>query len=220
MRPIRWEFLGLCDYEGALAVQDAWWAARGAGGTDVCLALEHPPTVTLGRRATATDLAVPERELTARGVACIRTDRGGRVTYHGPGQIVVYPVVALRERGLGVRDFVCALERAMIETAAQVGVAARRDPSGHGVFAPGGKLGSVGIRVRRGVTTHGLALNVALDLAPFSWIVPCGVPGLPVTDLARASGRPLATADVLPVLVERLTRALDGAPADAPEACA
>jgi lipoate-protein ligase B len=183
--PVAWKWLGRRVYDDALAQQTAAWETRRAGGPDVCLALEHPPTVTLGKRAGTGDLQVPEEILAARGIACARVERGGFATYHGPGQLVLYPIVALAPRGFGVGTFVAALEAIMIDLAGAFGVVARRDPRGRGIWTDRGKLGAVGIRVRDGVSTHGLALNVDVDLGPFEMIAPCGMPGVGVTSLAR-----------------------------------
>jgi lipoyl(octanoyl) transferase len=210
--PVVWRWLGRRAYERALAQQEACWEARRAGGPDVCLAVEHPPTITLGKRATRAELRVPERVLAARGIPCVATERGGYATYHGPGQLVLYPIIGLAARGFTVATFVETLEAIMIEIAAAFGVHARRDPRGRGVWTARGKLGAVGIRVRESVTLHGLALNVATDLAAFDLIAPCGVAGLPVTSL-RAEGATGATiAAVLPV-VEGITRRLLAGPA-------
>jgi lipoate-protein ligase B len=184
-----WEYLGLCAYDRALALQEARWQACRQGAPDSCLALEHPPTITLGRRATLDDLRVSRAALAARGIACVVTERGGRATYHGPGQLVLYPIVDLRALGVGVGGFVWTLEEIMIEVAAAFGVRAGRDPRGRGVWTVHGKLGAVGIRVRSGVTTHGLALNVAGDAEPYRLIAPCGIPDLPVTSLVREGAR-------------------------------
>ncbi len=127
---------------------------------------------------------MPEAALAARGVACVRVERGGRATYHGPGQLVLYPIVHLAARGFGVASFVWTLEQIMIDVAAAFGVRATRDARGRGIWSARGKLGAVGIRVREGISTHGLALNVTTDLEPYRWIVPCGVRALAVSSLA------------------------------------
>lgn len=194
--PISWKWLGLCTYEQGLAWQEAAWTARCAGGRDVCLALEHPPTVTLGRRGTAGDILVSADDLAHRGVSCHLTERGGRATYHAPGQLVLYPIVHLAERDIGVRRFVSLLEDVMLDVAAAAGVAAQRSARGHGIWTTRGKLGAVGIRVRDGVSTHGLALNVNLDLAGYALIAPCGEPGLTVTSL-QAEGADVDVVDLL-----------------------
>jgi lipoyl(octanoyl) transferase len=202
--PISWKWLGLCAYGESLDRQAATWEARRAGGPDVVLALEHPPTITLGRRGTRTDLLATEDDLARRGLACHPTERGGGATYHAPGQLVLYPIVSLDERGIGVRAFVWLLEEIMMEVSAAAGVAARRDPRGRGVWTRHGKLGAVGIRVREGISMHGLALNVSLDLSGYALIAPCGVRDLPVTSL-RAEGAEVGMVDVL-AAAERICR--------------
>ena len=187
--PISWRWLGLCAYESALATQEATWRARRAGGTDVCLALEHPPTITFGRRAEARDLRVTADDLARRGFTCHQTERGGGTTYHGPGQLVLYPIVDVGARRLGIRQFVWLLEAIMIDVAAAVGVNAQRDARGRGVWTSRGKLGALGIRVREGVSTHGLALNVDVDLSGYELITPCSDPNLPVTSFRREGVR-------------------------------
>lgn len=206
--PLSWQWLGLRAYDDASARQEAAWTARRRGGPDVCLALEHPPTITLGRRATATDVVAPGTELAAHGVACRVTERGGRATYHAPGQLVVYPIVHLADRGFGVRAFVWCLEEIMLDVCRAVGVRAARDPRGHGVWTARGKLGAVGIRVREGITTHGLALNVNLDLAGYGLIAPCGTRGLPVTSL-EAEGSPVDVPTLVPIAETACRRVLE-----------
>jgi lipoate-protein ligase B len=209
--PVAWKWLGRRAYDDALAQQTAAWDARRAGGADVCLALEHPPTVTLGKRSSAADLRVPESLLAARGIPCVRVERGGYATYHGPGQLVLYPVVALAPRGFGVGAFVATLEQIMIDLAAVFGVAARRDARGRGVWTARGKLGAVGIRVRDGISTHGLALNVDLDVRDFEVIAPCGMPGLAVTSL-RCEGAAASLHDVAAAAEAIACRHLASAP--------
>lgn len=206
--PISWKWLGLCAYEHAAALQDAAWTTRRDGGPDVCFALEHPPTITLGRRATARDVVASDAELGERGVACHAIERGGQATYHAPGQLVLYPIVHLGERGLGVRSFVWCLEEIMLGICDAVGVSATRDVRGHGAWTARGKLGAVGIRVREGISTHGLALNVDLDLAGYELIAPCGVRGLPVTSL-RAQGSDVDVRTIVPIAAEACRRVLD-----------
>ena len=168
---------GRVDYRRALAWQESLVERRLAGGADALLVLEHPPVYTLGMNGD------PSHVLSAGAIPVIRIDRGGQVTYHGPGQLVVYPLVDLRRRGLGVRDLVSALEGALIALAAEFGLqaVARRDAPG--VYVEGRKLASIGLRIRRGASYHGLALNVAMNLTPFSGINPCGFANLGVVDL-------------------------------------
>src|SRR5271169_4812737 len=151
---------------------------RSAGSADEIWFLEHPPVFTLGMNASRAHVIAPG------DIAVVQIDRGGQVTYHGPGQLVVYPLIDLRRAGLGIRDLVTALERSIIDLAADYGVTAEARRSAPGVYVDGRKLASVGIRVRRGASYHGLALNVSLDLSPFERINVCGHRGLTVTRLA------------------------------------
>jgi lipoyl(octanoyl) transferase len=210
--PIVWRWLGRRAYEPTLAQQEACWRARRAGGPDTCLAVEHPPTITLGKRATLSELRVSEDDLARRGIPCVAIERGGYATYHGPGQLVLYPIVALAARGFGVATFVWTLEQIMIELAARFGVSARRDSRGHGVWTARGKLGAVGIRVRDGIGIHGLAVNIALDLDGFDLITPCGVAGLPITSLRLEGTLDVSVTSVLPVAKEIACRLLVAAP--------
>ena len=144
--------------------------------------LEHPPVFTLGMNAK------PEHVLAPGDIPVVQIDRGGQVTYHGPGQLVVYPLIDLRRAGLGVRDLVTALERSVIDYVAESGIVAECRRSAPGVYVDGKKLASVGIRIRRGASYHGLAMNVNLDAEPFTRINPCGYEGLEVTRLADLGG--------------------------------
>ncbi len=211
--PIVWRWLGRRAYEPALAQQEACWRARRAGGPDTCLAVEHPPTITLGKHATRSELRVSEADLARRGIPCVAIERGGHATYHGPGQLVLYPIVALAARGFGVASFVWTLEQIMLELAARFDVRARRDARGPGVWTERGKLGAVGIRVRDGISVHGLAVNVAIDLDGFDLITPCGVAGLPVTSLRLEGAPDVSVTRVLPVAEELACRLLTAAPA-------
>jgi lipoyl(octanoyl) transferase len=173
-------------------------AGAPAAEGDALLLLEHPAVLTLGRHADASHVLAGPDLLRARGIEVIRVERGGEVTYHGPGQLVGYPIVALAARGLLVRPFVRALEGALVDACAAFGVAAdRRDGHpGCWVDADGPfprKIGALGVRIERGVSYHGVALNVAPDLADFELIDPCGMPGVASTSIARElarAGRP------------------------------
>jgi lipoyl(octanoyl) transferase len=151
---------------------------RDASTADEIWFVEHPPVFTLGMNAGR------EHVLSPGDIPVVQIDRGGQVTYHGPGQLVVYPLLDLRRRRLGVRELVMALENAVIGYVAQLGVAAEGSRAAPGVYVAGAKLASVGLRIRRGASYHGLALNVAVDLAPFERINVCGHRGLAVTRLA------------------------------------
>jgi lipoyl(octanoyl) transferase len=144
--------------------------------------LEHPPVFTLGMNASRAHVLAPG------DIPIVQIDRGGQVTYHGPGQLVVYPLIDLRRSGLGVRDLVTALERSVIDLAADYGATAEARRDAPGVYVGGRKLASVGIRIRRHSSYHGLALNVSLDLEPFGRINPCGYEGLQMTQLADLGG--------------------------------
>jgi lipoyl(octanoyl) transferase len=174
--------LGLVEYQPTWRAMQRFTDERGAGTPDEIWFLEHPPVFTLGMNANPAHLLAPG------DIPVVRIDRGGQVTYHGPGQLVVYPLLDLRRAQLGVRDLVTALERSVIDYAAQFGIAAECRRNAPGVYVAGRKLASVGIRVRRGASFHGLALNVNVDLEPFGRIDPCGYPGLEMTRLASIGG--------------------------------
>jgi lipoyl(octanoyl) transferase len=184
------------DYREAWILQKRLAGERADGLIgDRLLLLEHPAVLTLGRQADASHILATPTDLARRGIDVIRVERGGEVTYHGPGQLVAYPILALSRRGLLIRPFVRALEDAMVATCAAFGVdAARRDGHPGCWIEPDGvvprKLGALGIRVERGVTYHGIALNVDPDLADFGLIDPCGMPGLVSTSIAAEAGRP------------------------------
>jgi lipoyl(octanoyl) transferase len=152
---------------------------RTAGTADELWLLEHPPVFTLGMAAD------PGHVLAAGDTPVVQTDRGGQVTYHGPGQLVLYALLDLRRNALGVRDLVMLLERAVIELVGAHGVRAEGRRDAPGVYVSGRKLASVGMRIRRGASYHGLALNVDMDLSPFARINPCGMAGMQVTQLAE-----------------------------------
>jgi lipoate-protein ligase B len=187
-RPLVVRELGRVPYAEALALQEALVAASGRGeADDQLLLLEHLPVFTLGRGADAADLlGAPER----LGVPVHRVSRGGGATFHGPGQLVAYPIVRLRAGGRDVHRYVRGLEAALIATCARYGVTAAASAGQTGVWAEGRKIGSIGIGVRRGVTFHGIALNVSTDLSFFAHIVPCRTAGLEVTSLAAILGAP------------------------------
>jgi lipoyl(octanoyl) transferase len=196
--PIVSRWLGQIPYREAHALQKQLVADRVAERVpDQLLLLEHPAVLTLGRNADPAHILAPPAELEARGVEVIRVERGGEVTYHGPGQLVAYPIVALARRGLLIRPFVRALEAALVETCWAHGVSAtRRD--GHpgcwcGADGPAPrKIGALGLRVERGVTYHGMALNVTAKLADFDLIDACGMPGVVSTSIAVERGDPMA----------------------------
>ena len=194
-RPANWRVFepGLLDYGEALRLQHRLVAARkiGALAADLLILLEHPPVFTLGRRGGRENLIVPTDFLANTGIQVIQAERGGNITYHGPGQLVAYLVLDLEAAKMGVKDFVHFLEEVMIRTSADWEVVAERNPVNRGIWVGNSKMGSIGIAIRRGITYHGLALNVDVSLEPFGWINPCGLPDVGVTSLKRASGRSL-----------------------------
>ena len=180
--------LGRVPYDEAVALQQQAHTARQAGHIpDALLLLEHPPVYTKGRRTEPGDLPMGEDWYRAQGIDVRPTDRGGRVTYHGPGQLVGYPIMAI----VDVIEYVRAMERALIRALADEGVPAQVRTGLTGVWAGERKIGSIGVHVSRGVTTHGFAINVDSDLQPFEWVVPCGIDGVRMTSLyveTRRSG--------------------------------
>jgi lipoyl(octanoyl) transferase len=193
--------------QGRVGYLETWRAMqaftdrRGPETEDELWVLEHDPVFTLGMNADPAHLLAPG------DIPVVKVDRGGQVTYHGPGQLVVYPLVDLRRAGLGVRDLVTALEQAVITTMARWGVTAATRPGAPGVYVADAKLASVGIRVRRGASYHGLSVNVDMDLGPFGRINPCGYEGLAMTQVA-ALGGPREVGAVAGVLVPELRRSL------------
>jgi len=178
VRRIRIERRGLAEYLPTLEAMRAFTARRDAGTPDELWLLEHPPVYTLGLGADAAH--GPKADM---GIPVVRVERGGQVTYHGPGQVVLYTLIDIARRSMTVRAFVSMLEQSVIDLLAGHGLRAARKPGAPGVYVDGAKIAALGIRVSRGRTFHGLALNVDLDLAPFAAIDPCGYPGLPVTRL-------------------------------------
>ncbi len=178
--------LGQVEYREALALQEALRARRQAGEIpDALLCLEHPPVYTRGRRTGPADLPMGEDWYRAQGIDVVDVDRGGGVTYHGPGQLVAYPIVRTDD----VVGLVRAMERAMIAALADEGVAAGAPDGLTGVWVGERKIGSIGLHVQRGVTTHGFAVNVENDLQPFEWVVACRGDGARATSLIRETGR-------------------------------
>jgi lipoyl(octanoyl) transferase len=191
------KFLGKVDYEPTWRRMQQITDQRDNHTEDEIWFLQHPPVFTLGMNASTEHLLAPAE------IPVVGIDRGGQVTYHGPGQLVVYPLVDLRRAGLGVRDMVTALEQSVCELAAMFDIDAYPRADAPGVYVNGRKLASVGLRVRRGCTYHGLALNLDMDLEPFSRINPCGYQGLEITQLADLGG-PSDTRTVARLLAPRL----------------
>jgi lipoyl(octanoyl) transferase len=184
--------LGSVDYPTALQLQRSLVELRKQEKIgDVLLLLEHPPVITLGRNADANNVVASRELLAARGVELFECDRGGDVTFHGPGQLVGYPIFDLRAftPRIGAVEYVRRVEEALIRTCADFAIEAERIAGLTGVWTEGGKVAAIGVHISRGVTSHGFALNVSTDLDYFQLIVPCGIAGRPVTSLARQGGR-------------------------------
>jgi lipoyl(octanoyl) transferase len=181
---------GQVPYEEARAAQKSLEAARQAGEIpDLLLLLEHPPVYTKGRRSTPDELPMGEDWYRMQGIEVTDTDRGGRVTYHGPGQLVGYPIISLRPYDDDVHAYIRRMEQVVIATLADWRVEAKLIDGLTGVWTPERrKIASIGVHVNRGVTTHGFAINVNNDLQPFEWIVPCGIESCRVTSLSRELG--------------------------------
>jgi len=176
------KYLGKVDYEPTWRQMQKITDVRDENTPDEIWFLQHPPVFTLGMNASSEHLLAPG------SIPVVPIDRGGQVTYHGPGQLVVYPLIDLRRAGLGVRDMVTALERSVVDSAAEYGIQVYPRADAPGVYVDSKKLASVGLRVRRGCTYHGLAFNVDMDLEPFSRINPCGYQGLKITQLRELGG--------------------------------
>jgi lipoate-protein ligase B len=195
-------------------VQEAAHAEVLAGGEERILLVEHPPVITFGRRdGQQRNLLASDEQLHACGVEVVQSDRGGDITFHGPGQVVAYPIVRLNDHRLSVGCYVRALELAAIDTLATFGVGARREDGAVGVWADDAKICAIGVRIRRGISLHGLALNVTTDLRFFELIVPCGLVGRPVTSLQKLLGPTTPVlSDVKHALAAALTAQLAAAP--------
>lgn len=200
--PCRVRALGRQPYEPVWRAMQRFTDARDEDTADEIWMVEHDPVFTLGQAGK------PEHVLAAGDIPVIHVDRGGQVTYHGPGQIVAYPLFDLKRMKVGVRQYVCSIEQAIIDTAADWNIHAERREGAPGVYVAGAKVAALGIRVRRGCTFHGLAFNIAMDLEPFARINPCGYQGLRVTSLADLGG-PSGMQSVAPVLLAQLAAQFD-----------
>lgn len=200
----RWERLGLVSFDSALIRQEeAIEHYRTTGdGLPIIFSLEHTPVVTCGRSTNYSNLLLSEDDYLKKGIDLRRTDRGGDVTYHGPGQVVVYPIVDLRKLGIRPGEYVTILEEAMISTCADFGVRAYRRDGFHGCWTDKGKIGATGTAVKSGgITKHGIAFNVRPDLSHFSLIVPCGISRFPVATLDDLTSAPVDLSEVESSLV-------------------
>ena len=201
--------LGCVDYETAWQAMKRFTAERRSDTPDELWLCEHPPVYTLGQAGK------PEHLLRDNGIPLIKTDRGGQITYHGPGQTVIYLLLDINRRNLGVRDLVHRIEQAIIDLLAEHGIAATRFSGAPGVYIGHAnsnnypaKIAALGLRVRKGCTTHGLSLNVDMDLSPFQSINPCGYAGMPVTQM-RDQGIQFSSEQIAESLAQHLTRLLE-----------
>jgi lipoate-protein ligase B len=192
---MRFEDLGTMPYRDAWAMQERAHAEVLAGGEERCFLVEHPPVITLGRRPkVARNLLASDGQLAELGVEVVQSDRGGDITFHGPGQLVAYPILRLNGHGFSVGGYVHTLERVVVGTLNELGIEAQADPSAVGVWTntppsdTPAKICALGVRIKRGVSLHGIALNVSTDLSYFTLIVPCGLQGRPVTSIRHILG--------------------------------
>lgn len=191
--------LGRQPYEPVWRAMQRFTDTRGATTSDELWLVEHDPVFTLGQAGK------DEHVLFPGAIPVLHVDRGGQVTYHGPGQVVLYPLLDLKRLKVGVKEYVCRIEQAMIDTLADWNIHAQRREGAPGVYVNGAKIGALGIRVRRGCTFHGLAFNIAMDLEPFRRINPCGYQGLEVTSMLDLGG-PSSLDAVKPALVGHVAR--------------
>jgi len=199
---------GITDYSAALDLQRSLVDRRREGEIgDVLLLLEHPPVITLGRHADPNGVVAAESLLASRGIEVHRIERGGQATYHGPGQVVGYPILALGERRMGVGAYVRRLEEVMVRAAERLGVVAEKRDGVVGTFTSRGKVGAVGVRVARGISFHGFAFNVEPNLDHFRLIVPCGMPEMPVASVRSILGRSPGMAAAREALAEAFEEA-------------
>lgn len=194
----------LCADLPTMAYADAWnlqgqlvkAVKAGIVASNLVLLLEHPPVFTLGRRGGLNNLIVSTDFLKRAGIEVFQIERGGDITFHGPGQLVMYPILDLKKARMGVTDYVQALEEVMIRTARDWDIEAGRNSRNRGVWVGEKKLGSIGIAIRKGICFHGMALNISLALEPFQWIEPCGLSGVEMTSVAQESSGHVSMSDV------------------------
>jgi lipoyl(octanoyl) transferase len=206
--------LGTIDYNEAFSLQKrAVEALQSGGGSEMLYLLEHPHVITRGRNASLGSLIASQALLHSKGVMLVETDRGGDVTYHGPGQLVGYPILRLDEERRDIRRYVHDVEETLIRTLADFGIAGRRDTVHRGVWVEDRKIASVGIRISRWVTSHGFALNVSTDLDYFALIHPCGIMGCRMTSMSAEAGHAVDMREVKRAFVGRFSDVFEGQPA-------
>jgi len=198
------------DYETCLKLQHKVHGARVQGLLpDTLLLVEHPHVLTFGRRSHEENVLVSESALRQQGITCVHIERGGDVTYHGPGQLVAYPIFALRKNGIGVLDFVERLETVMIRVLKDYGIRGERNERNRGVWVGGKKIGFVGIAVQKGISFHGLALNISPDLGFFQMIHPCGLKEVHITSMADLLEKTVSLAEIKTRVVFHLEKIFD-----------
>lgn len=203
--------LPLMDYGQAQTLQERCVVAKVDGRLreDLMFLLEHPAVFTLGRNGGRENLMVSDAFLEEAGVRVMPSERGGNITYHGPGQIVGYPVVNLQRARMDVETYVSALEDLMLAVAQEWGVVAERDARNRGIWVAGAKVGSIGLCLRHGMTFHGFAINVDNDLTPFQWINPCGMAGVQMTSLRQVAGRDIPMRDLRQTVWQKTAQVFD-----------
>ena len=202
--------LELIDYAEAYDIQKRLWSQKVAGqDADVLLLLEHPPTFTIGKSGRLENLLLAREGLAGEGVSLFFTDRGGDITYHGPGQLVAYPIIDLRNRGKDIHRYIHDLEEVVIRTLADFSIAARRDEKNVGVWVGNDEIAAIGVSVRRWIAMHGLALNVNPTLKHFSFINPCGLLDRGVTSMAKVLSRDVPMEAVAKGLVAHFSEVFD-----------
>ena len=201
--------LGLIPYQPAFRLQECLFKARQEGRLPpVVIFQENPPVFTIGRAGSRDNLLPTPAELDRLGIQLIEVNRGGDITYHGPGQLIVSPLIYLGDLDLNANQYLHRLEDLMIEVLERFGVLAAKDPDHPGVWVGAAKIGAVGLAVKSGFTLHGFSINVNLDLSPYRLINPCGIPQMPVTSLSRELGRPVAVSEVKESLAGAFQRVL------------
>lgn len=212
-----WMELPLTPYEAALEMQRQIVAAKKEKRlkSDAVLVLEHPPVFTLGRNRGRENLMVSEEFLSEKGIQVFQTERGGNITFHGPGQLVVYPILDMNTGRMGIREYVEGLEEIMSLTVKEWGIDAHGDAQNRGLWIGNRKLGSIGVAVKNSICFHGLSLNVNMDLRPFTWINPCGLCHIQMSSMEKESGKKISMAEVRTVLKKHMAGFLQKQAVDA-----
>jgi lipoyl(octanoyl) transferase len=199
LRTVNW---GLLPYKEAWERQLVTAEEVKEGAPDTLIFVEHPPVLTLGAGFHPENLLFTEEEYRSRGIEVVKTDRGGDVTYHGPGQLVIYPVFDLTRHGKDLHLWMRKLEEAIIHALAPLGISGGRSAGQTGVWIESRKIASIGVKMKRWVSIHGIALNCSNDMAPFEWIIPCGIADKPMTSVTAELGRLFTPEEAIPLCVE------------------